>query len=178
MRVVALSVLSICVFSLVGCGPMSNGPLPPRLEPEQQKSVNDSWEKAVNPPDHLDRQAILDTLILTQAYQLGVDRLSFHSEKDFSGGVVIMEIHFDRTKPKDDRFEVTIQDKAGKKLREIRYNRAEVELAFKDLHEAKYVNPRGPNDPPLDPEGVKRREEIQKRIAEVEKVFPKKDEAK
>ena len=45
-----------------------------------QKKISASWEKALQPVDRLDRQAILDALICTQAYQMGVDRLHFRSE--------------------------------------------------------------------------------------------------
>ena len=52
----------------------------------------------------------------------------------------------------------------------------EVEKTFKDLNDPKFANPRGPNDPPLAAEEAKKREEVQKRIAAVEQVFPKRDE--
>jgi hypothetical protein len=178
MRAIAISVLVIGVISLVGCGPMGTSPMPPRLEADQQKNIDDSWEKAVNPHDQLDRQAILDSLILTQAYQVGVDRLHFRSEKAYSRGIVIMEIHYDRAKPNEDRFEITIQDNDGKPLRELTYNRSEIELASKELIDPRFAAPRGPNDPPLGPEDEKKRAEIQKRKAVVEAIFPKADEGK
>ena len=149
-----------------------------RLEADAQKKTDNAWENAVNPPERLERQPLLDALILTQAYQAGVDRLLFHSEKDFSGGTVVMEIHFDRLKPNDDRFEIRILDKTGKTQRELTYNRAEIEKASKELHDPKYANTRDPNDPLLDPEEAKKRQEVQQRIAAVEALFPKQEEAK
>jgi hypothetical protein len=175
MKSVAFAAIAVCTMSLVGCGPMGSGPMPPRLEADEQKKIDDSWNQALTPPDRLDPQATLDALILSQAYQVGVDRLSFRSEKDFSGGTVVMEIHFDRTKPNDDRFEMKILDKTGVQVRQLVYNRDEVEKAYRELNDSKFASPRGANEPPLAPDDVKKREEVQKRIAAIEKVFPKQE---
>lgn len=177
MKYLAIPALALCTISLVGCGPMGSGPMPPRLDADQQKSIDDSWNKALTPPNNLDNQAILDALVLTHAYEIGVDRLTFRSEKAFSGGTVVMEIHFDRAKPNDDRFELKILDKTGVQVRHIVYNRDQVEATYKDLNDKKFAGPRGGNDPPLAPDEAKKREDVQKRIAAVEKMFPKRDEA-
>jgi hypothetical protein len=178
MRHIAITSVGLLAVSLVGCGPMGSGPMPPRLEADAQQSINNAWENAINPPERVERQPLLDALILTQAYQAGVDRLLFHSEKDFSGGTVVMEIHFDRLRPNDDRFEVRILDKTGMTLRELTYNRAEIEKAYRELRDPKYANQRGPNDPPLAPEEEMKRAEVQQRMAAVEAIFPKQEEAK
>src|SRR5262245_60372520 len=95
-----------CILGLLAssCGPLP-APLPVRLNGEGQKTMDDAWEKALaaNPP--LDNQTLLDALLLSQAYQGGVDRLRFQSEKEFSGGVVVMEVEYDRRVPDKDRFE-------------------------------------------------------------------------
>src|SRR5690242_6495216 len=101
MKYLAISALALATISLVGCGPMGSGPMPPRLDAEHQKSIDDSWNKALTPPNNLDNQTILDALVLTHAYEIGVDRLTFRSEKSFSGGTVVMEVHFDRAKQND-----------------------------------------------------------------------------
>src|SRR5450755_4458451 len=98
MRNLFVTALALSIIPLIGCGPMGNGPMPARLEADSQKKIDDAWEKALAPVDHLDHQAMLDTMVVTQAFQAGVDRLEFRSEKKFSGGMVVMEIHFDRTK--------------------------------------------------------------------------------
>jgi hypothetical protein len=157
---------------------MGSGPMPPRLEADEQKKIDEAWDNALTPVDKLDRQATLDTLIVSQAFQAGVDRLEFRSEKKFSGGLVFMEIQFDRTKPNDDRFEVTIRDPAGKELRHLVYNRTEVETAYRELNDPRYTQPQGQNVPQNRPVDPKKREEIQKRRAVVENLFPKPDEPK
>jgi hypothetical protein len=88
-----------------------------------------------------------------------------------------MEIHFDREKPKDDRFVVTVRDPNGKELRQLVYTRAEVESAYRVLNDPKYTQ-NAPNAPPLQPDQVRKREEVQKRRQVVEKLFPHPDEAK
>ena len=178
MRILLVPVLAIPIAALVGCGPMNSSPMPPRLSDGDQKTIDESWDRALTPVDHLDRQAMLDAFVVTQAYQSGVDRLTFRSEKKFSGGLVVMEIHFDRAKPDDDRFDVTIQDPNGNELRRINYTRPEIELTARDLRHPMFSQPRTPDAPPLDPEHAKKYEEIQKRLAAVEKLFPKPEEPK
>jgi len=176
--VLSISVLAAAIFVFAGCNPIGPKPMVDRLSDEDHKAITESWNKALTPPDKLDRQAFLDVLVYTQAYQVGVDRLSFRSEKAYADGIVVMEIHFDRAKPGEDRFEVTVRDKAGKELRHLVYNRVEVENTFAELSNTKYATNRGPNDPPLAQDDVKKREEVQKRIAAIEQFFPKREEEK
>ena len=174
MRKRFFTILALSIISMVGCGPMANGPMPARLEADSQKKIDDTWEKALTPVDHLDHQAVLDTLVMTQAFQAGVDRLEFRSEKKFSGGMVVMEIHFDRAKPNDDRFEVTINDPVGKVLRHLVYHRSEIEATCRELHDPRY----GDQPPPNQAVDPKKREEVQKRLKVVEQLFPKEEEPK
>ena len=178
MRRLLFAALVLSIAPLVGSGPMGSGPMPPRLEADEQKKIDDAWENALTPVDHLDRQTTLDTLLVAQAFQAGVDKLTFHSEKKFSGGVVVMEIHFDRTKPNDDRFVVTVRDVGGKELRHLVYNRTEVESAYHELNDPRLAGQPGPNQPPLQPADANKRAEVQKRLAAVDKLFPKPDEPK
>ena len=83
-----LSVTALCVLALSGCGPMGSGPMPPRLDDNEQKQIDESWDKALTPVDRLDRRAVLVALVLSQAYQAGVDKLTFHSEKKCAAGTV------------------------------------------------------------------------------------------
>ena len=162
----------------VGCGPMQ-APLPARLDDEAQKTVNDAWEKALTPVGQFDNQALLDILIVSQAYQTGVDKLEFRSEKRFSGGIVIMEVRYDRSAPKDDRFEVQVVDPAGKVLRQERYEREQIERTNKELlHEE--ANLRKKKDQgTATPDELKQLAALEARIAAIEAVFPKpKDEEK
>ena len=162
-----------CVFALaVGCGPMQR-PLPPRLDDEAQKSVNDGWEKALAPVGRLDNQAILDLLIVTQAYQTGIDKLEFRSEKRFSGGTVVMTILYDRSTPKDDRFEVKVVDAAGKVLREERYGREQIEKTDHELvREYNYLKSNKEKGQ-ISPNELKKLAAIEARLAVIEAMFPK-----
>ena len=178
MRTLLIPALCLSVVVLVGCGPMDSSPMPPRLDAEDQKKIDDAWDNALNPVNKLDRQALLDALFVTHAYQAGVDRLTFRSEKKFSGGLVVMEIHFDRAKPNDDRFDVIVQDPNGKEVRRLNYARSEIEMTARDLRHPSFSRPRPADAPPLDPEHAKKYDEIQKRLAAVEKLFPKPEEPK
>jgi hypothetical protein len=165
MRTLLLSALALVIVPVVGCGPMGSGPMPPRLEADEQKKIDDAWNTAFNPPDKLDRQGVLDALVLSQAYQVGVDRLSFRSEKKCAAGTVVMEIQFDRAKPADDRFELRVVGPNGDVIRRLTYSRTDVEATYQELTEPKYAADKIDPPPALTPAEVKKREEVQKRLA-------------
>jgi len=169
-----LSIAALSVLAVAGCGPMGSGPMPPRLEDAEQKQVDESWDKALTPVDKLDRQAVLDALILSQAYQAGVDKLTFRSEKKCAAGTVVMEIHFDRSKPDQDRFDFRIVAADGRVLRELTYNRQEVETTYKELHDPKFDPDRQPPQP-LQGDDVRKRDEVKKRVEAVVQLFPRRD---
>lgn len=99
-------------WPVAGCGPMV-APLPMRLDNDAQAAIDLSWEKALTPVGALDHQALLDVLIHSNAYQFGVDRLLFRSEKRYSGGTVVMEVEFHRQASAMDRFEVSMHQEYG-----------------------------------------------------------------
>ena len=172
----SLVTITACLaVALVGCVPVKNGPLPPPLADENQRTVDESWERALNPVDRLDRAPLLDALILTQGYQLGIDRLTLRSEKDYSAGIVVMEIHINRRQPVNDRFDVSVIDKAGKIIRQFSYSREEVERTQRELCDSKYVCP-DPNKPVANDYEAKKRDEIQARLKAVAQIFPKIDD--
>ena len=76
---------------------------------------------------------MLDALVGTRGYEIGVDSFAMRSVKRFAGGKVVMEITFDRAKPDEDRFEVTILDANGQLVRKERYARDEVEESYRAL---------------------------------------------
>lgn len=167
-----LTIAATVVIAASGCGPMGSGPMPPRLDDAGQKQVDASWDNALTPVDKLDRQAVLDALVLSQAYQAGVDKLAFRSEKKCAAGTVVMEIHFDRAKPEEDRLSLRVIAADGKVLRELTYNRTEVEETYRDLNNPKF----DPNRPPaqlLDGDDARKRDEVAKRTEAVVKLLPK-----
>lgn len=122
-----------CALGLAfGCGPIK-APLPERLEPETQKKIDDAWTGILTPPNRLERQELLDVLVGTFAYQNGVDSLTFRSEKRFDGGRCVMEVHYDRMRPTEDRFIVTAYGLDGKLLRQEHYDRKQVDETFNAL---------------------------------------------
>ena len=161
-RAVGVALFALTAAALVGCGPTTS-PMPPKFEAGEQKQIDDAWEQALAPVAKHDRQTWLDTFVTTQAYQAGVDVLDLRSEKKWSGGKVVMEIHCERAKPDADRFEVTVLDHGGQVLRKERYGRAEVEKANRELMD-------GNNQPPPgSPEAAAR----DARLKKVEAVLPK-----
>ena len=178
MRSLLLSTCTMAVLCSAGCGPMGKSPLPPQLDAKQQEEIDQAWDRALTPVDRLDRQAFLDALILTQGYQAGVDRLTFRSEKSCATAIVVMEIHIDRARPVDDRFEITIRDKKDEKkiLQQFVYTRNEVEVTVRELSNSKYTCEPNPNAPALEPWEARKRDEVKNRLAAVEQIFPKRDD--
>jgi hypothetical protein len=128
-----LLLVPACALAVAfGCGPMKV-PLPQRLDPETQRIIDDGWNRALSPPDKLGHQDLLDVLVGTQVYQLGVDSFIFRAEKRYAGGKVVMEVAYDRDRPDDDRFQVTVLDSSGKVIRAENYTRKEVDQTYQDL---------------------------------------------
>ena len=169
-------VLPLCGAALllapVGCGPVVS-PMPPRLDADGQKQIDDAWDQALTPVNKYDGQALLDLLVTTQAYQFGVDSLSFRSEKTFSGGKVLMEIAFDRSKPGADRFAVTILDKAGKILRTETYGRDQVEWTYKALNETLRALQEKKGAGTATAAELQQLKQIEDRVAVIQAVVPK-----
>ena len=163
---------AVVLFALVGCGPVTT-PIPPRLDAAGQNQIDTAWEQALTPVNKYDNQALLDLLVTTQAYQFGVDVLSFRSEKKFSVGKVLMEIQFDRAKPAEDRFLVTVLDQAGKTLRKEQYGRQQVETTLTSLnHEVQSLRQKK-TDGTATPAEISRLKTIEDRLALVENAVPK-----
>lgn len=160
------------VFGLgVGCGPMQT-PLPRRLEDKDQQEVNGAWENALSQVDRYDNQTLLDMLICTRGYQHGVDKLEFRSEKIISIGTVIMEIHFDRAAPAEDRFEIRVVDAAGKTLRKERYEREQIERTDKELWVESNQLWKKKEQGNASPEEEKKLASLEARLKTVEKISP------
>jgi len=165
-----LMAFSLCV---VGCGPLRS-PMAPRPTEEGQKKLAESWEKAFAELDKIDHQQLLDIYVGTNAFQLGVDKLYFRSEKRSSRGLVVMEIHYDFAKPSDDRFEVIVFDSDNKVLRKERYGREEVETTRSELFDGKreFYGDEKKDSPEL----AERRAKHKARWERITSYFPKDEE--
>ena len=152
----------LLVFAVAGCGPLP-APMPTRLDDNSQKEIDAAWDAALTPVGKYDRRRWLDALVGTQAYQAGVDTLTLRSEKRFAGGRVVMEVFFDRAKPDDDRFVVTVFDPAGAVARQEWYSRAEVEQTAGELFRP------GP--------GARPNEAIDARWKQIEEMLPRRPDA-
>jgi hypothetical protein len=144
-----LAVPSCALFALClsGCGPMLS-PMTPRLEEKEQKEIDEAWARAFTPAEKLDRRTLLDAMLVYRAYEIGVDKLSFRSEKHFPRGLVVMEVAYDRARPTADEFSVKVFDLDGTLLRHERFNRKDVEDASRELVET-LPEPKAGEDPEL-----------------------------
>jgi len=158
---------ALASLALVGCGPMRT-PLPARFDPDTQTRINEGWGKAFTPADRLARQELLDVMIGVQAYQFGVDTFSLRAEKRIADGKVVMEVAFDRSKPDEDRFEVSLYDAAGRPVRSERYSRKEIEETYDALFVIPPENPNNPDPPEL----AARRAAHKARWQKIERLFP------
>ena len=161
-----------CALALVltGCGLMQS-PMPQRLPEDSQKEIDACWDRAFAPADKLDHQSLLDVMVGTQAYQLGVDSFTLRAEKRITGGAVVMEVHFDRTQPAEDRFLVTVIDANERIVRSERYSRQEVEATYDILFVHPHGNVHAPGGLQVG-EKPERRAEREARWARIQKLFP------
>jgi hypothetical protein len=127
--VLLLIYMGVCI---AGCGPMIM-PMSIRLDEKDQKRYDSFWKEAVHPVDRLTRQELLDAIACTSAFQIGVDRISFRSEKWTPHGLVVMQIQCDRFAPANDRFDISVIDREGKCIRAEHYTREDVESTFSAL---------------------------------------------
>jgi hypothetical protein len=170
-RLGALLVCSTLLVGVAGCGPLQT-PLPPRPSDADQKSINESWELALAPVGRYDSQTLLDILMVTHAYQIGVDKLEFRSEKTFSSGSVVMEARYDRLAAERDRFAVTVFDKQGEVLRQESYGREQIERTYHELFQEHRELLRKQQSGTATADEQRRLEALEARHSVVQHVFP------
>jgi hypothetical protein len=162
----AITLWSACLITS-GCGPLTM-PMAHRLDEKGQQEFDAGWDRALSPVDRLDHQSLLDMICGVQAYQYGVDKLHFRSEKAFATGTIVMEVHFDRTLPDADRFEVSVVDAQGKVLRSERYNRQEVEQTYRDL----FQSSPSAAEPGQEAQLAERQKQLEARRQAIAELFP------
>lgn len=119
-------IFSTLVLSLnVGCiGQFV--PIPERLSDEQQVKLTRSWDHMVSMGDEVDWTTLADAVMLHRLWHVGVDALELRSVKNVPTGQVVMETHFDRSKPDEDSFTVTYLDTRGQAYRSTSYSASEL----------------------------------------------------
>lgn len=144
MRVSGLVAL---VLLAAGCrGPLPT-PMVERLSEAQQLEVDAAWNNLFTPIDRVDREVLLDAIVLHQLHQSGVDSLRLVAEKALDGGRVIMEIRFDRARPEDDVFLLTCLDFMGFAVRHERWSGDEVRQRVADLEPPPIILAEGQTEP-------------------------------
>lgn len=96
--------------------------------------VDRMWNNMLVTPDRLDRELLLDVLLTFELHEEGIDRATFHAEKDYAGGVVAMDMKYDRLKPLEDWFFVEIFDLNKKSIRKEHYTGDEIWSHSKDTY--------------------------------------------
>ena len=132
MRLKIPRLVPLLAIVLTGCGPMFLPATVP-LSAEEQKQVDSMWDNLLSPVGRVNRQTLLDTILVYWLFQSGVDRLHMTSEKYFAHGKAVMEIDCDRPNPQTDQFSITVLDDRGRTIRRERYSRADIEKAAADL---------------------------------------------
>lgn len=132
--VLAFATLGLLIIAACS-GPMLF-PMVDRLDELQQLEVERNWKNLVDAGADLDRQGWLDVMVSTFAFQRGVDRLEFHSEKEIDDRLVVMEVRYDRAQPQKDAFDITIFDEERKILRKESYSREDVEEVILAMYRA------------------------------------------
>jgi hypothetical protein len=124
--------LAVPLMLVSGCSPLIF-PMPMRLGAQEQQRVDSAWNAMLTPVNRLDRQTLLDCVVMMQLYQSGVDRFTARSEKQTSAGKVEMTIEFDRQKPKADQFAIRVVGPWGGTHRYEKWSAKEMfETYFRD----------------------------------------------
>lgn len=162
--------LTVVVTALTGCGTFGVKPIPVRLSEAGQQRYEYGWDHLVALGPQVGRTALLDTLLIGQAWHMGVDRLYLRSEKQVGDVRVVMETQFDRALPEDDMFAVTFYDAEDRVERREVFTPAEFDDAL-----ALYQTPTGDveNETPAEREQrLARLAERDARLMRVSEVFP------
>lgn len=162
------AISTIGLLTVVACGPIIV-PMGHQLTSDQQKVVDESWQRAIVADEELGRQGWLDLMVRSFAFEYGVDRFHFTSEKQVDDRLVTMEVWFDRERPDDDAFEVTMFDAERKILRKERYSRADVEESIAAMYPQVRIQPA---DGIVTDEWKKEEERRVARRARVQRIFP------
>jgi hypothetical protein len=116
-----IRVLSVGVLLLAGCQFGAMKPMPERLSEQDQDTVEDMWQNAMDPATRHDRDVLLDVIMAYGLFHRGVDRLDLQAEKSYAGGRAVMVIHYDRAQPPDrDTFSISCFDPSGNITRDSR----------------------------------------------------------
>jgi hypothetical protein len=99
----------IALLLAAACGPLIV-PMVDRLNERWQLEFEQGWKNMIAAGPDLDRQGRLDAMVATFAFQRGIDRLEFRSEKEIDDQPVVMEIRYDRSCPEHDAFDITVFD--------------------------------------------------------------------
>lgn len=114
-----------CVIVNVGC--MGDFvPIPERLSDERQVKLTQSWDQMVSRGEEVDWTTLADVVMLHRLWHVGVDELEFRSVKYVPSGQVVMETHFNRSKPDEDVFTVSYVDARGQTYRSTSYSADEM----------------------------------------------------
>lgn len=123
--------LMMTIALLPGCSILNGAsPLPARISDEEHVQLSEGWARFVSDPGSVDRTTLLDTILLTQSWHKGVDRLYLVAERDVGATRVITETQFERTRPELDTFTVRFIDRDGRLLREDVYGREAIDAAI------------------------------------------------
>lgn len=125
-----LTLLALGCVLLPGCALFGVKPMPQRLDEGAQQRCDYGWQHLVAQGDEVEHTDMLDVLLLTQVWHVGVDRLYLRSEKQVGDVRVVMETTFEHDLPDDDAFSVTFYDVNGQVLRQERFTAGEMDEAI------------------------------------------------
>jgi hypothetical protein len=85
------------------------------------------WDSMLTPAQRLDRDTLLDAIVLNQLHDVGVDEIHMCSTKKLTDGrVVVMNVQFERDDPATDQFTFALKNRWGWTLRKERYTGKQV----------------------------------------------------
>jgi hypothetical protein len=167
-RVVAVAMLALVL--LCGCRGLGVKPMPDRLGDDEQQAQDYGWQQLVARGATVDRQTLLDVVLLHQLYHVGVDHLYLVSERQVGKVRVVMESQFERQHPEADTFVVRFLDDHEQMLRQDVFTSDELDAAV-----ALYMTAEGESEGETAPERAARQARVrekQARLKAAEEAFP------
>ncbi len=167
--------IALFLSTLAGCNGLGVKPMPERLGEEEQLVQDDGWAHLLLLGDEVDRQALMDAVLMKQLWHRGVDTLRMVSERQVDDVLIVMESRFDRASPDGDEFVITFYDAAGMPFRMESYSGDELNAAMA-LYMSGFRQPPDGGDADLSPGELEQHElarlELESRLARVEEIFP------
>jgi hypothetical protein len=149
-------------FLFGGCSIMTS-PMVRRLDPWQQEMVDKAWVNVLDHGKQVDRELLLDVIVHYQLISIGMDTVDYRAVKTVGDRRIVLESKYDRYRPREDKFTISVLNERGKLLRRESYERSDIERAESALRNGGVGKKENPT-----PEDLERQRQYEARVRMIE----------